>query len=795
MKVLVTGGAGFVGSHVAEYYALKNEEVVVLDNLSRAKILGSCGNSSYNWDYLRRYDNIDLVEGDVRNAELLSSLAADADAIIHAAGQVAVTVSVTDPRTDFEVNALGTFNVLEAARKSKSSPAVVYCSTNKVYGDNVNKIPVRAGGKRYVFADAGYEKGIPEDFPIDLCEHTPYGASKLAGDIYVQDYGKRNEVDTGVFRMSCISKDTEISTPAGNVRIGDIDGIRVNINCFSKNPGEIEVMETTGSFRTSSDGKKLFEVRTKGGYTIKATGDHKFFTPTGYLPLDSICYGSLVAVNPELYYQRRTYYQRLPDKIIIPKEKFAEHVRKYGRTERSNKKYVSKLSRQGLLPLSYNNKHIYTIAKLVGYLTGDGTLYQIKKNGKSYTEIQVYALPRDIQEIKNAFKTLGFKPGKTRSSNSKSKLSSGHAVEGRSYKFSVTQTDAFAFFELLGVPVGNKAEKEFEVPAWIRSGPKDVQDEYLRGLFGAELSCPSFYRKNGKVDLQPLQFSQAKNEEFSENARFFRQQVVNMLEERGVEVRTYESRFYKKGGDKSIFYILIKPSRSNLLKFARIGYGFNKERNIKLYRLVEFLKTGMPYTHYEEWEREATFNLGNSSIIWDKVHRKEEIPMEEIYDITVPQHHNFFANGFLVHNCIYGPRQFGSEDQGWVAHFVISSLTGKPVTIYGDGKQVRDVLFISDLLRAYDAFLKRRHEYSGEVYNIGGGPRFTLSLLELLDFLEKETGGKIRAAFDDWRPSDQKVYISDIGKAKRELGWEPEVSVDRGVKKLIEWVKDNKGLF
>ncbi len=800
MKILITGGGGFVGSHVAEYYALRGEEVVIMDNLSRAEILGSGSKySGYNWDYLEKYDNISRMKGDIKDAEALEKVAKDVDAIIHTAAQVAVTTSVADPRTDFEINALGTFNVLEAARKSKNSPAVLYCSTNKVYGDNVNKIPVVEGEKRYSFGDARYIEGIPEDFPTDLCEHTPYGASKFAADVYAQDYGKRGEVDTGIFRMSCISKDSEVSTPGGNIRIEDIKGERVNINCFSKNPGDVEAVETTGSFRTSPEGKKLFEIRTKGGYTIKATGDHKFFTPAGYLPLDNICYGSLVAVNPELYYQRKKYYKKLPDKIIIPKDKFADYIRKYGRTEKSNEKYVNKLSTRGLLPLSYNNKHIYTIAKLVGYLTGDGTLYhRIKKDGKSYTEIQVYALPKEIQEIKNAFKSLGFKPGKTRYSDSKSELSSGHVIEGRSHKFSVTQTDAFAFFEFLGVPVGNKAKKEFEVPLWIRNGPKDVQDEYLRGLFGAELSCPSMYkREGGKTDLQPLQFSQSKNEELHQNAELFRQQIVNMLEERGVEVRTRESRFfYRKGGDKSVcFYILIKPSKSNLLKFARIGYGFNKERNIKLYRLVEFLKTGMVYSYYDEWERESTHGLGDSSLIWDRVTYKEELPMEEIYDITVPHHHNFFANGFLVHNCIYGTRQFGSEDQGWIAHFTISTITNKPITIYGDGKQVRDVLYVTDLVKAYDAFLKRRDKCSGEVYNIGGGSKFTLSLLELLELLERETGKRSPTSYEGWRPSDQRVYISDIRKAKKELGWEPEIDPEKGVTKLIEWVRDNEGLF
>lgn len=348
MKILITGGSGFVGSHAAEYYALKNEEVIAIDNLSRAKILGSAEkNSAYSWNYLKKYDNIELIEGDIRDIELLEKLAKDVDAIIHTAAQVAVTTSVKDPRTDFEINVFGTFNVLEAARKSKSSPAVLFCSTNKVYGDNVNKIPVKEEKTRYAFADNKYKNGISEDFPTDLCEHTPYGCSKFAADVYVQDYGKRKEVDTGVFRMSCI----------------------------------------------------------------------------------------------------------------------------------------------------------------------------------------------------------------------------------------------------------------------------------------------------------------------------------------------------------------------------------------------------------------------------------------------------------------YGVRQFGSEDQGWVAHFAISTILDRPLTIYGDGKQVRDVLYVTDLVRAYDGFLKKRDKYSGEVYNIGGGSKFTLSLLELLDMLEKETGKKSRIAFDEWRPSDQKVYVSDISKAKRELGWKPNTDIKDGLQLLSVWIKDNKHIF
>lgn len=348
MKILVTGGAGFVGSHVVEFYAERGEEVVVLDNLIRAKILGlDEKKADFNWKYLEKYDNVELVKEDIRDAEVVEMLADDVDAIIHAAGQVAVTTSMEDPRTDFEINAAGTFNVLEAARKSKSNPAVLFCSTNKVYGDNVNEIPVAEGEERYSYADSKYDNGIPETFDTDLCEHTPYGASKFAADVYVQDYGKRNEVDTAIFRMSCI----------------------------------------------------------------------------------------------------------------------------------------------------------------------------------------------------------------------------------------------------------------------------------------------------------------------------------------------------------------------------------------------------------------------------------------------------------------YGTRQFGSEDQGWVAHLTISTLMEQPITIYGDGKQVRDVLFASDLVEVYDAFLKKRDKYSGEVYNIGGGPNFTMSLIELLDILENETGKRSEVGHEGWRPSDQKVYISDITKAKKELGWGPETGPQDGIRELISWIKENEHVF
>ena len=349
MKILVTGGAGFVGSHAAEYYAMKGDEVVVFDNLSRAELLGfNNRNAMYNWNYLKsKYPSIELIKGDIRNRDQIEIVANDVDVIIHTAAQTAVTSSVVDPKTDFDTNALGSFNVLEAARISKTNPAVIFCSTNKVYGDNVNHIAVKELKSRYVFSDNNLKNGIPESFPTDLCEHTPYGSSKFAADIYVQDYARRNEIDAAVFRMSCI----------------------------------------------------------------------------------------------------------------------------------------------------------------------------------------------------------------------------------------------------------------------------------------------------------------------------------------------------------------------------------------------------------------------------------------------------------------YGTRQFGVEDQGWVIWFTIATILGKPLNIYGDGKQVRDVLYVTDLINAFDAFVGKRDTLHHGVYNMGGGIENTVSLVELLDIIENITGKRSELSFGDWRPSDQKVYISDIEKVEKELGWRSTVDVNKGIKLIVDWVTENKNIF
>lgn len=143
-------------------------------------------------------------------------------------------------------------------------------------------------------------------------------------------------------------------------------------------------------------------------------------------------------------------------------------------------------------------------------------------------------------------------------------------------------------------------------------------------------------------------------------------------------------------------------------------------------------------------------------------------------------------------SCIYGPRQFGIEDQGWVAWFIIAALTEQPITIYGNGKQVRDVLFIDDLLDAYDAAVNLKESISGEVYNIGGGPNNKLSIwVEFSQYLHDFVGKSIKTKHEGPRPGDQLIYVSDIRKAHSELGWMPRVDIQEGFDRLFNWVSEN----
>jgi CDP-paratose 2-epimerase len=142
-------------------------------------------------------------------------------------------------------------------------------------------------------------------------------------------------------------------------------------------------------------------------------------------------------------------------------------------------------------------------------------------------------------------------------------------------------------------------------------------------------------------------------------------------------------------------------------------------------------------------------------------------------------------------SCIYGPHQFGNEDQGWVAHFLIRTLEGEPITIYGDGKQVRDVLFVEDLVDAME-LVTADPAHVGEAFNIGGGAGRCISLLELIELIGELSGDEPEIDFEPWRPGDQRYYVSDTSRFRAATGWRPRVDPAEGVERLYRWLSQNR---
>lgn len=196
-KILITGGAGFIGSNIAKFYIDQGLDVIILDNLSRKGV-------EYNLEWLKTQGDFKFVKGDIRDKKFIDEFFKnnqDIDVIFHEAAQVAVTTSVRDPELDFEVNTLGTFNILEGMRKYLPNAILIYASTNKVYGD-LSYLEVIEKEKRYEFKDEKYKYGLDENTNLDF--HSPYGCSKGAADQYVRDYYRIYGLKTIVFRQSCI---------------------------------------------------------------------------------------------------------------------------------------------------------------------------------------------------------------------------------------------------------------------------------------------------------------------------------------------------------------------------------------------------------------------------------------------------------------------------------------------------------------------------------------------------------------------------------------------------------------
>lgn len=234
---------------------------------------------------------------------------------------------------------------------------------------------------------------------------------------------------------------------------------------------------------------------------------------------------------------------------------------------------------------------------------------------------------------------------------------------------------------------------------------------------------------------------------------------------------------------------------------------FNIMESIRLFSpdtFVLYSSTNKVYGGMEEVPVELTRNGYHFLSLASGVNEKQSLDFHSPYGCSKGVADQYTIDYARIYNlntcsfrqsCIYGIRQFGIEDQGWVAWFTIAAMLHKPITLYGDGWQTRDVLNVKDLSFAYQAAWENRHSISGQAFNIGGGPENTLCLRDLLSLLERELDLEILPKVADSRPGDQPVFVCDIEKAKELLNWSPNISVSEGVKELINWVKENVSLF
>lgn len=258
------------------------------------------------------------------------------------------------------------------------------------------------------------------------------------------------------------------------------------------------------------------------------------------------------------------------------------------------------------------------------------------------------------------------------------------------------------------------------------------------------------------------------------NFRFIRRNIVRRVEESEVDV------IFHMAGQVGVQASIKNPMHDYWSNVHGTLNVLEMARSLKKRPIVVFASTNKVYGHlYTRTPVDEMAQLSFQTPYGCSKGAADQyvLDYDRIYDVP---------GVVLRQSCIYGKYQLGAEEQGWVAWFMIAHRTKQPITIYGNGKQVRDILYIDDLVELYDKIIHNVDKVRGKAYNIGGGPKNTLSLDELVEKAEIDT----EISYDKWRPADQKYYVSDIGRIRRDLDWEPKIGVDEGLKKLRKYVEE-----
>jgi nucleoside-diphosphate-sugar epimerase/intein/homing endonuclease len=594
------------------------------------------------------------------------------------------------------------------------------------------------------------------------------GNSKGAGDQYTIDYARIYGLNTLTLRQSCLAAGQEIITPFGKkplacLRPGDL---------IHSGRGWTRVRKVwfTGI-------KPVRRLQTQNGLAVTLTADHRVVRPHGLYSNRDFAPGDFLAILPEARYTPS--WEEVDDCVLEP-EPFLAAVR--ARTGDNLSLNEAEQIARDLLPLT--GDRLLALTEVVGRLFGTGRL-------DLPNSVHYYGTEPELQQLNQHLAWLGLPAGAIVRATGQSPLPGAWPSETRGHCIELQAIPVFTLFELLGVPVGDKDRVAYELPPWIAGGHRLVKRAFLRGFLGAELCQVDA----GPASYPVTSFTQAKDERYLESGRRWLRQVRALLAEFGIESSCSDGQpiAYKDGRCLETM-IRFLDSPELFARLAAIGYAFSPARSA---RLNSLLRGQWTQTTPEHAGQITPLYRADGELYWDILKTIESLPEQAVFDLEVEvDSHLLLAGGIQVSNCIYGSRQFGVEDQGWVAHFIIAAVKNKPLNIYGDGKQVRDLLHVTDLIRAYDLGIAGINELRGEVFNLGGGPENTLSIWhEFEPMLASLAGRPIAVNRGDWRPGDQRVFVADIGKAEKLLGWRPLVSPAEGIANLYQWVSANPDLF
>ncbi len=496
-----------------------------------------------------------------------------------------------------------------------------------------------------------------------------------------------------VVMIHCLPGEAKILTENGStIKIKDLEERweKIKVKTFNFSNHQLEDAKIV-KFIKVRPYNKIFKIITESGREIIATEDHPLLTPEGLKLIFEIEKGERVAILP---FEGVEYEE--PSNEIIVDEKDIKRMIKKLQLQSNPKKIIRQLRKRGLLPLRYNSPSLPILAKLLGFITGDGWIGTAKEKNRQRLWLKFIGNPEDLKDIQKDIEKLGYRTSKIFGLFSDSIVTDCHGrqrhIKGRGYQFATFSIALPLLFLCLGAPFGHKSKAKFTVPKWILKAPLWIKRLYLAGYFGAEMKKPD----QGKGEVYRFQnptISLNKIEKLKNNGYKFLKQISSLLKEFGVnstKILIKESWIKNKKIEKTVKLILrISSKEQNLINlWAKIGYEYNKKRSILAAQAVQylylknsllkeeaaitkkskerlfttnFISRQIYYPTFPEFILTSKLNPP-SLVVWDVVKNKEEIKDFEgyLYDLKVEhKDHNFVAENFIVGNC--GSRGLGHQ--------------------------------------------------------------------------------------------------------------------------------------